>query len=268
MKKKTKKNLAFVGWNLLTAVCLLVGLVVWFTIWLGRTTEHDVEVSLPSVFGMTLDEARAKLAADDLRLEVVDSTYTKAVPLGTIYQQNPREGRHVKHGRTVYVYVNSTSPRQVPLPDLRGWSMRQASANLQGLQFKVAETLYEPGRDRDLVLDIRVDGESVEPGTRLEEGTSLTLVVSYGVGTEYVEMPNLRGMHLTDAEELLRHLHLVEGMVEFDEEPTEDNRRDYIIYQQSEESGRKVKEGTTITLKLSLDIDKAVGNEEDSENFF
>ena len=48
------------------------------------------------------------------------------------------------------------------------------------------------------------------------------------------------------------------GTVEYDVEPTEENKEQYVVYSQSPTSGTIVVEGTNVNLKLSTDLEKTV----------
>ena len=63
---------------------------------------------------------------------------------------------------------------------------------------------------------------------------------------------------------------LTVGIVTYDIPPTEENKAQYIVYSQVPESGTIIVEGSSINLKLSLDIEKTVtaDNEQDEEDFF
>jgi beta-lactam-binding protein with PASTA domain len=58
--------------------------------------------------------------------------------------------------------------------------------------------------------------------------------------------------------------------VDYDIPPTEETMQSYIVYSQSPESGTVVVEGSSVNLKLSVDIEKIVtaDNEQDEEEFF
>ena len=58
--------------------------------------------------------------------------------------------------------------------------------------------------------------------------------------------------------------------MQYDIPPTEDNIQAYIVYSQEPTSGTIVVEGSSVNLKLSLDIEKTItaDNEQDEEEFF
>lgn len=276
MAKFRKSNTAFVLYNLLAAG-LLGLLMIWGVLWMLKSyTRHGVEKEVPQICGAYTAEAEILLQTQGLVLEITDSTYSKKVPLGTIVEQNPPAGAHVKQGRPIYVIVNAKQEKQVPVPALHDISYRQAEAMLRAIGLRVDEVLYEPSEYRDLVLDMRKNGCSVEPGTRMAEGTGLTLVVGQGKGTEQVYVPSVRGKTLQEAREALLGSRLVVGAVNYDEpdeaastEETEEHP--YIIYRQQPAGGQWILEGSHIDLYLSTDPAKAEtadDNWDDEEDFF
>ena len=245
----------FVGINVLLAVVLGIVILVGLIIWLRQYTEHGVEVEVEDVRGMLVDEATPVLGAQGLHLLVIDSTYSDKVPFGTIVEQDPKPNSHAKHGRTVYVTINATTKRQVVLPDLHDISYRQAETTLRGLGLRVDSIYeYEPSAFRDLVLDIKANGNSIAPGEKIAVGTIVTLVIGEGPGTKEVEVPSVIGLTLQDARSLLLSTHLTLGAVYYDE-PQEENQVQY-VYQQTPFAGTRIIEGETVTLRLSPDIDK------------
>jgi beta-lactam-binding protein with PASTA domain len=273
MKKSSisqEKNVSFVVKNLIAA--LIIAIVALFVLmaWLKNYTQHGIEVDVPNITGMYLEEARVTVEHEGLHLEVIDSTYSKKVPLGTIVEQNPVAASHAKKDRTVYVIINANSVRQVPLPDLHDISYRQAEATLKSLGISVKDYAYEPSEYKDLVLDVRIDERTIEPGERLDEGSEVTLVVGRGKGTEKITVPNLCGMKLNDARSLLLSKSLTLGIYEYDVEPTETTADLYVVYKQEPTFGTIIVEGSRVDLYLSTDIEKAASQieESDEEEFF
>lgn len=270
MEKKRffdKSFLKYWGLNILFAVLLGVGLLAGVYFWLRSYTQHGVEVEVTDVRGMVVAEAQPLLAAQELQLVVIDSTYTDKVPFGTIVDQDPKPFSHAKHGRAVYVTINATTKRKVPMPNLQDMSYRQAETTLRGLGLNV-DTVYDykPSEYRDLVLDVKVNGVSVKPGTKLPVGTRVRLVVGKGRGTEHVYVPNVVGMTMQEARSTLLTYRLTVGAVAFDEPDLKDEKQ--YVYRQVPSAGTRLLEGETVALKLSTNPDKAVsgGNAGDTED--
>ncbi len=261
----------FVLTNMLIAMVVVVVCVVVVVLCMRRYTEHGVEVDVPDVTGLYLEEARITLESEGLQMEVIDSTYSTKTPLGTIVEQNPVAGAKAKHGRVVYTIQNARFRRPVVLPELRDVSLRQAKATLASLGLKTADILYEPSTYRDLVLDVQTtSGEAIQTGSAVPEGSSVVLIVGKGQGTAEVTVPLLTGKTLNEARSWLLSSLLTVGVVEYDVEPTEEDKEQYVVYSQSPSSGTIVVEGTNVNVKMSKDIEKTIttDNEEDEEDFF
>ena len=163
------------------------------------------------------------------------------------------------NGRAVYVTINATTKRQITMPNLQDISYRQAETTLRGLGLRVDSTYdYEPSAFRDLDLDVKSNGVSIAPGSKIPIGTRVRLVVGFGRGTEMVSVPSVLGMTLQEARSLLLNHRLTVGAVNYDEE-TEEGVPQY-VYSQSPRPGEQLLEGETVALHLSKDIEKAANS--------
>ena len=252
-----KSTTAFVLKNVIIAAVLIVLLIVCAVKWLSSFTHHGEEVVVPTITGLYVEEAQILAGNEGLTIQVIDSTYSKKAPLGTIVEQNPRAESNAKRGRTVYVIVNAKTARQVPVPDLRDVSCRQAEATLKALGLEVEGIEYEPSEYKDLVLDLKFNGEHIEPGKRINEGSLLTLVVGFGRGTENVEVPNLTGKNIADIRATLLSNRLILGSVTYDTELTEENKNCFVAYSQSVSAGSLLLEGSRIDVQMTTDLQQA-----------
>lgn len=275
MKKMSNKSFwhtsrtAFVLKNLIAALVVGVVLLVVLIVWLRSYTQHGVEVEIPSVTGMYMQEALPIVEGEGLRLVVIDSTYSRKVPLGTIVEQNPPAGSHAKLDRAIYVTVNASTVRQIVLPELHDISYRQAEATLRSLGILVSGYVYEPSEYKDLVLDIRQGDKSIEVGERVAEGSAVTLVVGRGKGTGTVDVPSLQGRSLVEVRSLLLANYLTLGAVMSDIEATEEVQNELFVYWQEPAAGTNVQEGTRVDVRLTDNVEKAItSNNTDSEEEF
>lgn len=275
MKKKmnTKSflkdsKIGFILLNLLAAVIVGLLIVVFVVMRLRSYTQHGIEVDVPNVVGLYEPEARAILESAHLKLTVIDSTYSQKVPLGSIVDQNPVANSHAKQDREVYVVVNATCRRRIPLPELHDVSLRQAEVTLKSLGITVEEIVYEPSEFKDLVMDVTQHGESLPAGAQITEGSRVTLHVGQGKGTEMVYVPNLQGLSPSNARSLLIASHLSMGLAEYDVEPTDENKDTYVIYAQHPAAGTLLLEGSRVDIKFSTNIEKAVTTGVESDDDF
>lgn len=271
MAKKTdffKTKFGFVVLNVSIALVIgLIGLIVLVAN-LKRYTLHGVEVTVPDVRGMYMELAGPILEGEQLHPVVIDSTYSSKVPLGTIVEQNPPAGSHAKPDRAIYLIVNARQRKQVTIPELRDMSFRQAITTLRQLQIEVSDTLYEPSEFSNLILDVRYQDQSLEGGDKLVEGSRVTLVVGAGKGTEEVMVPNLKGLTLRDARSLLLASQLTLGTVEYDETPTDENREQYRIFDQTPQVDEILLQGSHVDVRLSTNTEKAVSHQPAAEEDF
>ena len=219
MAKKTswtQTNWGFVLVNILIAAVVVIVIVLTTITLLRHYTEHGKEIVVPEITSLYIEEAKIVAESEGLHVVVIDSTFSNKTPLGTIVEQNPQAGAKVKHGRNIYAIQNARFRRPVFLPELRDLSLRQAETTIDVLGLQVSEILYEPSTYKNIILDIRQNDSSIVAGTRLEEGTAVTLVVGKGQGTENVTVPSVIGKSLYDARSWLLGNMLTVGVVEYD----------------------------------------------------
>lgn len=249
----------------LVVLCIVLGIMLF----LNKYTRHGVEIIVPNVTGLYLEEAKAVIEAERLHLCITDTTYSNKTPLGTLVEQDPRAGSKVKPGRVVYVIHNAYARKPIALPSLQDVSLRQAQRTLQALEINIANISYVPSTFKDIVLEVRKGGQKVMVGSHLEEGDSITLVVGNGESENKVSTPNIVGCSLAEATTKLRNSSLGLGFIEYDIEPTAENEANYIVYSQSPKSGTIIEVGTPVGVKLSMNRGKTVtANKEDEEEFF
>lgn len=264
-----ESKIAFVIKMCLLAAVAAVILALIAVGWLKLYTHHGDEVVVPNLQAMYIDEADILARAEGLYVQIVDSTYTKKVPLGSIMEQKPVAGSRTKNGRPIYVIINAKQVRQIPLPSIREISYRQAEATLHTVGLNVKEVVWEPSIYRNMVLDVRYQGKSIEAGTRLGEGEKVVLVVGQGNGTEQVIVPNLFSKTQNAARESLMGQRLTLGGVFYDVEP-DGNEQDYVVYRQSKNPGEMITEGSRVDIYLTTDREKALNasSETHTDEFF
>lgn len=257
-----KTTTGFVVLNLALAVVVVIALLIAGVIWMKHYTLHGQEVTIPRVTGMTEEEANIVLHANDMYLVIVDSTFSNKAPLGTIVEQTPPPFSHAKPDRPVYVVMNARTKRMIPLPELHDVSYRQAEATLKAIGLKVGDVLYEPSLYPDNVLDVRDGEKSLEEGTRLEEGSRVTLVIGRRQGNKMVNVPALLGMSLAQARSTLLTAGLTIGAYEYDEEPTPETLESYIVFRQTPVEGTPMQEGSTVNIQLTTNLERAITSDD------
>ena len=165
------------------ALLVTVGLVFLLLFYLRVSTNHDQQIQVPDLAKMTLDEANSALSELDLRWEILDTTnYNPEYPKQSIIEQLPKAGSMVKENRTIYLTVNRSDYRSLPIPNVVGRTRRQAEPTLISLGFKIGKVTYRPYIAKDEVLQLRHKGELIEPGTLLQKTAVIDLVLGDGKG--------------------------------------------------------------------------------------
>ncbi len=200
-------------------VMLIVAVVGVFAIqaWLSSITDHGEAVEVPDLTGLTVSMVESDLAALNLSFEVLDSSeFSTAVEPGSVVNQYPTPGSHVKENRVIKLTLNPMYERKLELPSIVDIPRTDAQFRLESRGFKVGEVRYVPDIARDNVLWVEVDGEKVIPGELYTKGMSFDLVLGMGLSDEKTYMPRLYGMRLDSARTRLGGSMLNIGAVLYD----------------------------------------------------
>lgn len=166
--------------NLLVAVFVFLLLVLCVLWWLNSYTRHGEKVVVPNVKGLQMTEAIPLFEKQTLQYVVVDSSYVKNNPPGSILETIPPVGTNVKAGRIVYITVNSQTAQMLMVPVVKDMSQRQALAILKSVGFERVTTRAVSGAFQDLVLGLEAGHQALNGGDRIPADTPLTLLVSSG----------------------------------------------------------------------------------------
>ena len=142
---------------------------------LPKGTEVTVNVSsgpapreIPDVTGKTFEEAAAALALSGLKAEKAE-VFSSDVEKGLVVATKPGVGKSVARDSTVVVNV-SKGPDTVPIPDVLGKTVADATAALQAAGLQVSGT---GGRPRGQLVFLT----DPQPGTRVSRGAGVFLFV-------------------------------------------------------------------------------------------
>lgn len=205
--------LKVLGANLLLIFVVVFCIITGVAFALKSYTRHGESLEVPDVRGLKISDAVRVLEAKHLRFAVSDSVYFEDKPRLAVLEQNPAQKSAVKEGRIIYLTINSNSAPKVPLPNMLDVSLRQASAMLASVGLKQGKLIYKPDIAKDAVLDVLVENRSIQPGARIPKGTVIDLVVGSGTEGEEVDMPDLAGLTLSEARNLLQSASLNIGSV-------------------------------------------------------
>ncbi len=224
----TKKSL---GVNILAGIALSVILFGVFLFSLGWLTDHSKAAAVPSLTGKSLEEVKRILDSADFEWEIQDSIYVDSIPPMQIVKQFPDADEVVKANRTIFLIVRSVEPPLVEMPNLIGYSFRNAEVVLRTMDLKVGDTLFRPDFARNAVLEQRLNDQVISPGTKIKKGSLITLVLGDGIGDHPIPVPMLVGLNYEVAKALLDSAGIALGAIVLD--PTVQDTLSAWIYRQS-----------------------------------
>ncbi len=163
-------------------LAILLGVLAWYLI-----VGPGSKVVVPSLAGLTTNEAKSQLEDLGLNLDISREKYSEDIPEGKVISSDPAGGGRVDPNGTVAVTVS------------RG-KERYAVPNLQGLKIEVAENLL---KDNKLILGEVIEEFSTEfpkgfimrsaptAGERIKRDSQVNLFISKGI--EQVGVTSYKG---------------------------------------------------------------------------
>ena len=242
--------------NLLAGLILMVVLLFLLSIMLGPCTRHGKNKTVPNVVGKSFEEAQKILDNSGFAVAVQDSIYTDTTAKGTVLRQVPDGDAIVKISRTVYLTINRQVPPVVEMPNLKDFSFRNAELQLKNMGLRVGDTLYVHDFAKNTVQEQRYNGSPIAPGTKIQQGSVIDLVLSDGIGESEFTVPNLKGMTFSEAKSFLEANGLSFLSVIADPEVI-DTATAYIYWQDPPRMGEdgkriKIRSGQTMSVRLGL----------------
>ena len=259
--------------NFLWGVIFVVALLILASLGLRACTRHNKELTVPDFKTLSLADAQKLADENDLRLDVVDSVYVKRLAHGAVYRQNPEAGAAVKKGRRILITINSMSPQMTSVPNVVGYSLRQASAEIASKGLTVGELIYRTDMATNNVLEQRYKGRQIVPGSQVETESAIDLVLGLNPSDNITYVPYVVGYTAQLAASSITDNSLNVGVVKYD-----DTVKDYrdslsaVVYRQSpmpvvstNEEGdasvvgaRGIVMGSKVDIYLTLDPEKVV----------
>lgn len=241
----------------MVAIILVLLLGFLFTLSLNWITQHGVARTVPSVTGKSIDEVRDLLEGQGFEVVIQDSVYFDSLAPAVVIKQIPAPDAVVKVNRTIYVTINRTVPPDIEMPNLVGYSFRNAELVLANMGLRLGDTTFRPDFAKNSVLEQLYNGRTIAPGTKVKVGSAISLVLGTGIGNEEMAVPRLLGLTFTEAKILLEAQGIILGAVLTD--PLVRDTANAFVYRQSpnarDEKGRqfRIRPGQMMDVWLSVD---------------
>ncbi len=156
---------------------IVLGSIVFLFFYTNQTSR----VVVPNLIGMNLDEIELVISKNKLRYEIIDSSfYNQDFDKNTVLEQIPIANKEVKKNRKIYLTTNPSSYGDVILPDLIQLTKRNAVSTLGALDLQIGDFIYEDNIGKDMVLDIKLEGESIKSGSLVPKKSTVDLILGNG----------------------------------------------------------------------------------------
>ena len=253
--------------NVFAGIVLVFVLIFGARVLLDKITRHNLEITVPDLTNMSIEEARDAVAPGRMRLEIIDSVYVRRMGKGLIYRQNPKAGSKVKEGRRILLTINAVNPKKVMMPNLIGYSMRQAKAEILSKGLQIGRLTYVTDIATNNVLQQLHDGVEIAPGTMIESESMIDLVLGLNNDDCITFAPSVTGLKYRTAVEAIHDNSLNISGIYFDETVKDySDSLNAVVYRQSPEYGETpLLMGMEISLYLTTDISKVPVPEEEEE---
>lgn len=242
--------------NLIGAAVFLVVVFLGAGILLNVITRHGKTVQAPDLTNMSVAEAEAAAAKAGVNVKVVDSVFVKRLGAGLVYRQIPAPGATVKRGRSLFLTINSVVPRKVVMPNLYGYSVSEAMAELRNRGLTLGRLNYKRDIATNNVLAWKCDGEYMKAGDLVVSGSTIDLVVGFS-GDNYTAVPHIVGMKYINAVDAIHDHFLNVGRVTADRDiRTYADSVNAVVYKQADYAGGRKLLGSSVSFYLTLDPSK------------
>ena len=239
--------------NLIRIILSIIGMIVIFSIVaeylvMPAYTRQNQNRIMIDIKNRNLDDALKILKSENYRYEVSDTLYTNKFQLGTIVDQYPKPNTRVKSGRTVRLKI-AQPEKSVAIPNLIGQSRRSAELELNqmGLLIDTVYTEYNPEYPNGTIA-----WQYPKAGDRRKKGMGIQITVSKGMPPNFFQVPNLIGLSINQAKDLIFKSRLKVGKISYHQDQ---DLVPYTVLDQSIKNGTVLDITATINLVVSvLDI--------------
>lgn len=237
-RKRPKKFFRGVGIALL--LVFLFGVFSYLGATLARRYFEVPETTVPDVIGMQEEEAIQKLKEHNLDYNILDRVYDSA-PAGQVIDQNPKGGQRVKTNRPPIDLIISKGPKASTVPNIIGLTEQEGIALLENSGFEPGRIIREYSNQvpEGIIMD-----QNPRAGLPLSEGEMINFTVS--LGPELVDVPNLVGKTLEEAEALLKSQN-----IPYKVSKRADDAPENTVIEQSPKPYEAMEPGTSINLVIS-----------------
>ena len=257
-KAKAAKGLSMLPIFFGMAVAFVIGAAILVYLIFTNSTNSffskHADVQLINFVGMTEDEFRASDYNSSLLAKWVYE-YNDA-PEGTIFQQNPKQGRTVKAGQKVTLKV-SLGTQWVTVPDVKTYVSDDAKKTLQDSGLQVVSKYVE---DESVAAGTVVYTEPAG-GETVEGGSTVNMYIARSKRDNMVSVTSVTGLQVSEGTADLQRQNLVVSVVE---QPS--SEAEGTILNQEPAAGTQVRIRSTVRLYVATAMPEVVQDPSTSDS--
>ena len=175
-----KLRSGYIWANIAMMGVVVVLLVLFAALCTSLYTHHGEAIPVPDIRNKKFADAEHLLHEAGLVIVVSDTAYNRHLPPDCVLAQLPLPGSKVKSGRIIYVTINASLKPTLVLPDIiDNSSLREATARLKIMGFKVGEPQFIPG-EKDWVYGVVCRGRQLAAGDHVPLDAMVVLLVGNG----------------------------------------------------------------------------------------
>lgn len=197
------------------------------------------DAAVPAVTGLAIEAAESELRRAGFQPEQGETRFHPSAPKGTVLEQTPPGGSRELMGAKVTLAVSGGQATQ-PVPNVVGMARDAAEQALEAAGFDLGAVEDQPS---DLAAGQVMDSRP-RPGTSVTVPSSVVLIVS--AGPTMTVMPDVVGLGLAEARQMIRSAGLVPGDIAYEPAPGAS-----IVTSQSPAPGAQLPQRTRVSLRLT-----------------
>jgi eukaryotic-like serine/threonine-protein kinase len=195
--------------NFVLALTVAIGVPYCSLKSLDGYTNHGEKIEVPNFIGVAVSDTLTAKAGKEITCIVIDSVFSSEHKPGTIIRQDPDPHTdtlesYVKPGRKIYLTIVKLGGEYRTVPTLTGDFVKPKNIAKQMLEMNgfVPYFTTMPSKN-DYVIELRYKGKVIQPGDKLLKGSEIEVVVGSGSGGVPVMLPNVKGMTILEANQVM-----------------------------------------------------------------
>ena len=244
-KKPKRKMKKWVKVVIALLICVVVFVGAMFGTLYLLTGNRVKQVQIPSLVGLSIEEAKTKLNELGLQYELKEEFSPEGKEAGTILSQLPKyQDNYQINATEVMQLVVSKGLEMVIVPKVSGEEKEDAMQILTdaNLKYEITEETHEKIQEGIVIR------QEPEVNQEVAKDSTVKIFVSLGRGIKEVTVPYLIGKTEEDAKKELEAAELTVGTIRYETDTTKSNGT---VLKQGIEADKVVDEKTAVTLTVN-----------------